>query len=674
MNTYLRLLYSERDSVLIGGKNVVYNVSLKDLSEITEKRIVWEPNRAHIDMCTLKGRTPDDCNNYIKIGVKLSEQTLYICGTNAYKPQCQKYDIKTEPYITQTGMDGKGKCPYDPKHNSTFVLTDGHLFTATVADFTGGDPVIYREPLLTERSDLKQLNEPNFVDSVAYKEYVMFFFREPAVEYINCGKTIYSRVGRVCKNDKGGPHAFKDRWTSFLKSRLNCSVPGDYPFYFNEIQSVSDIVEGSYGGVEDELIYGVFNTPMNSIGGSAVCAYSMRSILATFDGPFKEQEHMNANWMSVPSYKVPIPRPGHCVNDSRTLPDMTINFSKTHSLMDEAVPAYHSHPVFISTAWQYKISSIAVDPQIRTVSGGKVDMLFLGTDDGRILKVACIIGKTASDVKTVVIEELQVLPNNESVTKLSIIRPTGLDAKLLIISNTEVHALPLQRCATKTNCIDCVSMQDPYCAWNTSTKQCITIAQDLEPFHMKYVLQNISSGEHKVCPPPQQQQQQTLEQTSTESKILDNSIDNEIKIFECPVCTECNTTPCVGADEEDTRSKIAVIYTADSISLMVVLLVLVTLIFGFIAGCFCSRRFCFNSFPRTQLCSSLQHNRLTETSSNGEAGSTILKSANGMGAAGAGSKSNPLNIVVNVSNNFNEKNTTTTADTKTLQKVKKTYI
>lgn len=47
---------------------------------------------------------------------------------------------------------------------------------------------------------------------------------------------MYSRVGRVCQHDKGGPHAFNDRWTSFLKARLNCSVPGEYPFYFNEIR------------------------------------------------------------------------------------------------------------------------------------------------------------------------------------------------------------------------------------------------------------------------------------------------------------------------------------------------------------------------------------------------------------------------------------------------------
>lgn len=36
--------------------------------------------------------------------------------------------------------------------------SDGHVYTATVADFGGVESMIYREPLRTERSDLIQLN------------------------------------------------------------------------------------------------------------------------------------------------------------------------------------------------------------------------------------------------------------------------------------------------------------------------------------------------------------------------------------------------------------------------------------------------------------------------------------------------------------------------------------
>lgn len=78
--------------------------------------------------------------------------------------------------------------------------------------------------------------EPNFVGSYDIGEYVYFFFREPAVEYMNCGKNIYSRVARVCKRDTGGKNILVNNWATYLKARLNCSIPGDYPFYFNEIR------------------------------------------------------------------------------------------------------------------------------------------------------------------------------------------------------------------------------------------------------------------------------------------------------------------------------------------------------------------------------------------------------------------------------------------------------
>lgn len=80
------------------------------------------------------------------------------------------------------------------------------------------------------------LPEPNFVGSFDIGEYVLFFFRETAVEYINCGKSVYSRVARVCKKDTGGKNILSQNWATYLKARLNCSIPGEFPFYFNEIR------------------------------------------------------------------------------------------------------------------------------------------------------------------------------------------------------------------------------------------------------------------------------------------------------------------------------------------------------------------------------------------------------------------------------------------------------
>jgi len=79
------------------------------------------------------------------------------------------------------------------------------------------------------------------VGSFDIGEYVYFFFREPAVEYMNCGKNVYSRVARVCKRDTGGKNILVQNWATYLKARLNCSIPGEYPFYFNEIRKLQII-------------------------------------------------------------------------------------------------------------------------------------------------------------------------------------------------------------------------------------------------------------------------------------------------------------------------------------------------------------------------------------------------------------------------------------------------
>jgi semaphorin 5 len=57
----------------------------------------------------------------------------------------------------------------------------------------------------------------------------------------------------VSQNDAGGKVLLEDNWTTFVKARLNCSLPGAYPFYFSELQS-------TYYVERDRLIYALFTT------------------------------------------------------------------------------------------------------------------------------------------------------------------------------------------------------------------------------------------------------------------------------------------------------------------------------------------------------------------------------------------------------------------------------
>ncbi len=119
-------------------------------------------------------------------------------------------------------------------------------------------------------------------------------------------------------------------------------------------EAASDVVDGSYGGQDARLIYGVFTTPANSIAGNALCAFRLRDVLDVFEGAFKEQETANSNWLPVPKIKEPAdPRPGRCVDDSKALPEATLSFVRGHSIMDEAVPSYFGgRPLFVKANLQ----------------------------------------------------------------------------------------------------------------------------------------------------------------------------------------------------------------------------------------------------------------------------------------------------------------------------------
>lgn len=80
------------------------------------------------------------------------------------------------------------RCPYNPLHNSTALITSsGELYAATAMDFSGRDPAIYRSlgglpPLRTAQYNSKWLNgrelpeSGNQIDMVKYVEMEMSLY------------------------------------------------------------------------------------------------------------------------------------------------------------------------------------------------------------------------------------------------------------------------------------------------------------------------------------------------------------------------------------------------------------------------------------------------------------------------------------------------------------------
>ena len=100
--------------------------------------------------------------------------------------------------------------------------------------------------------------------------------------------------------------------------------------------------------------------------------------------------------------------------------------------------------------YRYRMTQVAVHWQVKAADLRHYDVLFIGTDNGRVLKA---VNKGHSDIETVVIEDLEVFTDQSPVVSLKlIIDETQNMEKLIVVSRNEVKALPLHRCHAKTTC------------------------------------------------------------------------------------------------------------------------------------------------------------------------------------------------------------------------------
>jgi len=559
---HFKLLRQDGSSLLIGARNVVYNLSLPMLEENLDERVEWDSKERDTELCLVKGKSEDECQNYIRVLANTDDGQLLVCGTNSYNPRCRYYlrsESTGEMNVTRE-FSGKGYCPYDPRHNSTSIFADGELYSGTVSDFSGTDALVIKNQIRTEQYNYKHLNGPDFVNSVEDEDFVYFFFREEAVEAMNCGKSVYSRVARVCKNDRGGPHTFRNKWTTFLKTRLNCSVPGNYPFYFDEVQSMSNIVATREG----DMVFGIFNTPDNSIPGSAVCSFRMSEIQESFEGAFKAQNHVNANWLPLDDRDLPKHRPGRCHNDSRSLDEEHLNFLKENMLMDKAVPSSIHLPHYIKTSPHERLTAIAVDPSVAAAGGETADLLFVGTTRGRVLKLASHRGKTH------LVEELQVFPLHVAVNNLLVAKEEeGKKSRLVVLSDHEVKSVPVARChsANLRSCAECVALQDPSCAWDIRNNKCLLHSGSHSD--ASGLLQNLAEGFHAGCGGAAGSARQGL--SSSLSNDLNMEVNHQGEFYSL-------------------RTVMSREYSEQTLSLACISSALLSLLVGFLAGyCFFKR-------------------------------------------------------------------------------------
>ncbi|XP_072521483.1 semaphorin-3F isoform X1 [Salminus brasiliensis] len=504
----------DHDRMYVGSKDYILSLDLHDINH--EPLIIhWPVSLQRKTECVLSGKdTNGECGNFIRLIEPWNRTHLYVCGTGAYNPVCTYINrgrkpmtplhlqtplargrasraAELETVTDETGLQeyifhlepgredsGKGKCPYDPKLNSVSTLINGELYAGVYIDFMGTDSAIFRTlgkntAMRTDQYNSRWLNDPSFVhvhlipDSAEKNDdKLYFFFREKSLEMGQSPKS-ESRIGRICLNDDGGHCCLVNKWSTFLKARLICSVPGadGIETHFDELR---DVYIQPTQDTKNPVIYGVFSVSGSVFKGSAVCVYSMADIRMVFNGPFSHKEGPNYQWVAYTG-KIPYPRPGTCpggtftpnMKSTKDYPDEVINFMRNHPTMYNAVYPVHKRPLVVRTNVDYEFTTITVD-QV-TAADGNYEVLFLGTDKGTVQKVI-VLPRDDLQTEELVLEEVEVFKVPTPITTMKI---SSKRQQLYVASVVGVTQLALHRCDVYGEaCADCCLARDPYCAWD----------------------------------------------------------------------------------------------------------------------------------------------------------------------------------------------------------------
>ncbi|XP_004715236.1 semaphorin-3B isoform X2 [Echinops telfairi] len=479
------LVDEERGRLFVGAENHVASLSLDNISKRTRK-LAWTAPVEWREECNWAGKDiGTECMNFVKLLHIYNHTHLLACGTGAFHPTCVFVEVGhrlEEPTLRldlRSQEDGKGKSPYDPRHRAASVLVGEELYSGVAADLMGRDFTIFRSlgrrpSLRTEPHDSRWLNEPKFVKVFWIPESenpeddkIYFFFQELAVEAAAAlGRLTVSRVGQICRNDVGGQRSLVNKWTTFLKARLVCSVPGvEGDTHFDQLQDVFLMPSRDR---RSPLLYAAFSTSSGLFQGSAVCAYSMNDVRRAFLGPFAHKEGPMHQWVSYQG-RVPYPRPGMCpsktfgtFSSTKDFPDDVIQFARNHPLMYNPVLPVGGRPLFLQVGAGYTFTQIVADRV--AAADGHYDVLFVGTDAGTVLKVISVPKGSRPSSQGLLLEELHVFEDSAAVTSMQI---SSKRHQLYVASRSAVAQISLHRCAAHGRaCAECCLARDPYCAWD----------------------------------------------------------------------------------------------------------------------------------------------------------------------------------------------------------------
>ncbi|KAM9133865.1 semaphorin-3D-like isoform 4-T5 [Pangshura tecta] len=477
------LVDEARAWLMVGAKNHIFLLHLDRPNEEPQK-VFWPARKEQVERCRLAGKNAEvkqDPNHLVKSSL------CHGPGRNLPDPHrmCQFHPaspaVQQEPRV----------CLWDwllPAHLRLCPArsqgTDGELYSGTSSDFMGSSAAFFRtrvhkaaDYIRTEQNQDNWLNEPMFIGAYvipdthnAHDDKVYVFLRETALEAGQWERRrIHARVARVCKNDVGGKRSLINRWSTFLKARLVCSIPGPQASetHFDQLE---DVFLLRTRDPQSPLVFGLFTVSSGIFSGSAVCVYSMADVRAAFSGPFAHKEGADYRWVEYKG-RIPYPRPGTCpsetydplLHSTKDFPDDLISFMRNHQLMWDPVYPLGRKPILVRANVPYRLQQLLVD-RVETESG-HYDVLFLGTDEGKVLKVG-LTGGRGQDSEEISLEEISVSKVPSPILDMQF---SPKRQELFVSSTHGLVQLSLYRCELYgKDCADCCLARDPYCTWDSN--------------------------------------------------------------------------------------------------------------------------------------------------------------------------------------------------------------
>uniref|UniRef100_A0A803TSL6 Plexin B2 n=1 Tax=Anolis carolinensis TaxID=28377 RepID=A0A803TSL6_ANOCA len=450
----------ETGTVYLGALNTLYQLT-KDLKPYPSVEEVSTGPHLDNKKCTppidenqcTEAKMTDNYNKILLLDMQ--ERKIVVCGS-LFKGICSIRELENIANTTYY-ENGSGEKSFVASNDENVItvglitslkrgrmmfvgkgngLNDNGVIISTRQLFNGDNREIFE--LYADHAAIKSAypsaSSQQFLYVFENNKFVYFIFNQNN----NPGTINRTLIGRLCKDDES--------YHSYFEMDLECQ-DGSGPY--NQSNAIYASIPVQIPGQDNEILsdtilIGLFRRMGKGSLECAMCRFSLKAI----------NEKMEQN------------REKCYMKDDRDVfykPFRTEQYYhlQTFPCGSEHLPYPLGSKEGISAEPLLKKDGINLTAVTFTVENGKT-VVFVGTSDGRILKVA--LSNPAKEYASILIEKNKPIQ-----------RDLVLDAtheNLYVMTTNKVFRLPVQECASYSSCNQCIQAQDPYCGWCVTEGKC----------------------------------------------------------------------------------------------------------------------------------------------------------------------------------------------------------